>query len=324
MLRIGWAKTVNAGLTQVISTRADGSDPQVVKAYTGLRIPITPTWSPDGRQIAFFSATEGDPGEGYALFVMDADGGNERQVGAGAQGSLAWREDSVHLAFCPLAVGSTTLAGFSGLGVRTGTVRVVDTRDGRVVYARGVAANPPVLSGGPPTHPNGYYHHPVWEGPDRLLVNYQDETLQAVESVPPQLPPVYTSVLAKNRPAVQAFNIQLPNIGDSSPVGELVLPADCMLLARSPATGALVLWQSGNSRGYAETRLLWAEGGALFTLALDPALRFDRLFSFSPDGAQCSWDGRRYDTQALLALGVAEAPVLSTVPGVALSWFWQG
>ena len=320
VLRMGWARSVNAGLTQIISARPDNSDPQVVKAYTGLRVPITPTWSPDGRQIAFFSAIEGDPSEGYALFVMNADGSNERQVANGAQGSLAWRNDSVHLAYCPLSVGTTTLAGFSGLMVREGTVRVVDTRDGRVVYSRGVPFNPPVLTGGPPVHPNGYYHHPVWDGPGVVLVNYQNEQLTAVESVPPQVPPVYTSVVPKNRPEVQLFNISIPGVGDISPVSELALPTNSAILARSPS-GALLLWQS-RGNGVSSEKLLWAEGTAVFALAEDPPISFDRVASFSPDGSLCSWDGKLYDAQSLRDRGLAGATLRGSVPGVPLSWFY--
>lgn len=320
MLRVGWAQSVNATTTQIVSTRADGSDRQVTKSYTGIRVPIAPKWSPDGRRIAFFSATEGSV-DGYALFVMDADGSNERQVAAGAQGSLDWREDSRHLAYCPLSVASVDLAGFTGLTVRNGTVRVVDTFDGRVVYARGGVDSPPVLTGGPPSHPAGFFHHPLWDGPNGLFVMYQNETLTAVESVPAQLPPVYTGISQSGRYSVDHLNISLPNIGDASPISELLLPRDSTLLARSPASGALVLWQSGNSKGFAESALLWVEGGSVITLAVDPALRFDRAFSFTPDGAQCTWDGQLYDTSELLVRGVAGAPVRAQVAGSPLSWF---
>lgn len=319
VLRMGWARTVNASLTQIISARADGSDPRVVKAFSGAHIPMAPTWSPDGRQIAFCSATEGNSSEGYFIYVMNADGSNERLVAAGSRGSLAWRSDSVHLAYCPMSVGTTTLAGFTGLGVRSGTVRVVDTRDGRVVYSRGSTPGAPVLTGGPPTYPNGYYHRPIWEGPDALLVNFQNDELSAVESVPPQVPPVYTSVVPKNRPEVQSFNITLPGVGDISPVSELLLPPRCVMLARSPTSGALLLYQ-GNAAGNPD-RLLWAEGSAVLTLAESPVVGFDRLASFTPDGSRCTWDGRLFDALALRDQGLAGAPVLATVPGVELSWF---
>lgn len=316
---MGWARSVNASLTQIMSARADGSDPQLVKAYSGVRIPVAPTWSPDGRQIAFCSAIEGDAGEGYSIFVMNADGSNERLVAAGALGSLAWRSDSVHLACCPLSVGRVDLAGYTDLGVRSGTVRVVDTRDGRVVYSRGSTPGAPVLTGGPPRHPNGYYHHPLWDGPGTLLVNFQNDELTAVESVPPQQPPVYTAVLPRNRPEVQLFNISLPTVGDTSPVSELLLPSRSVMLARSPASGALLLWQSGADGS--PNRLLWAEGSTVLTLAEDPLVSFDHLASFTPDGSRCTWDGRLYDALALRNQGLAGAPVLGTVPGVALSWF---
>lgn len=315
---MGWAKTVNASLTQIVSTRADGSDPRVVKAFSGAHVPTAPLWSPDGRQIAFSSAAEGNNSEGYFIYVMDADGSNERLVAAGVRGALAWRPDSVHLAYCPIGFGNTDLAGFSGINVRSGTVRVVDTRDGRVVYSRGSTPGAPVLTG-PPTTPNGHYFQPVWEGPDALLVNFQNDQLTAVESVPPQVPPVYTTVVPKNQPEVHAFNIRLPAVGDTSPVSRVQLPSRAVVLARSPTSGALLLWQDN-----AETpeRLLWAEGSTVFTLAEYPVLQFDRLASFTPDGSRCTFDGRLFDALTLRNQGLAGAPVLSTVPGVALSWFY--
>lgn len=41
----------------------------------------TPLWSPDGTEIIFASFLQGD---GYEVFVMDADGGNQRQITDGA------------------------------------------------------------------------------------------------------------------------------------------------------------------------------------------------------------------------------------------------
>jgi hypothetical protein len=192
-----------------------------------------------------------------------------------------------------------------------------------VVYSRGVAANVPVLTGGTPSYPSGYFHHPAWDGPDSLLVNFVDNTLQAVESLPPQQPPVYTSVSERNRTSVKQLGISLPGIGDTSPVNELQLPVDCTLLARCTATGALALWQSGRSKGYAESRLLWVDGSSQWTLAVDPPLRFGIRLAITPDGTQCSWDGRLFNTQALLAQGVEGAPVLAQVAGAELCWFVQ-
>lgn len=65
-----------------------------------------PTWSPDGRQIAFASARDGD----YDIYVIDADGGNERQLTNAAAYEMypAWSADGRWLAY-ESAAGSTEL-----------------------------------------------------------------------------------------------------------------------------------------------------------------------------------------------------------------------
>ncbi|HEX9617714.1 MAG TPA: hypothetical protein VGA03_09860 [Anaerolineales bacterium] len=63
------------------------------------------TWSPDGRQIAYFSTSVGNETEGRtALKLMDADGSNQvnlLDLGSGKiySGSLAWSPDGMRLAF---------------------------------------------------------------------------------------------------------------------------------------------------------------------------------------------------------------------------------
>ncbi len=56
-----------------------------------------PTWSPDGRQIAFSSATN----EGSSIFITDADGENIRQLTAGPGEDIypSWSADGSHIAF---------------------------------------------------------------------------------------------------------------------------------------------------------------------------------------------------------------------------------
>ncbi|MCI0745221.1 MAG: hypothetical protein L0Y58_07440 [Verrucomicrobia subdivision 3 bacterium] len=59
-----------------------------------------PVWSPDGKQIAFWSGIESQHGE---IWVMDADGGNRRQLteGPGQHNSdnPAWSPDGRHIIF---------------------------------------------------------------------------------------------------------------------------------------------------------------------------------------------------------------------------------
>lgn len=55
-----------------------------------------PTWSPDGKQLAFFSSRAGRDG----IYVMQADGSNVRSVRAISQyGGLDWSADGQYLAF---------------------------------------------------------------------------------------------------------------------------------------------------------------------------------------------------------------------------------
>ena len=71
-----------SGLTQLTSNAAnDGA----------------PTWSPDGKHIAFISNRDGD----YEIYVMGADGSNPTQLtdAAGYEGEPAWSPDGQRLAF---------------------------------------------------------------------------------------------------------------------------------------------------------------------------------------------------------------------------------
>lgn len=63
--------------SQIFTMNADGSDVKQLTHFPPDGEAYSPSWSPDGKQIMFSSA-KGGISTGPALWVMDADGGNQR------------------------------------------------------------------------------------------------------------------------------------------------------------------------------------------------------------------------------------------------------
>jgi len=63
----------------------------------------SPTWSPDGQQIAFSSSRN----ESGGIFLMDADGGNVRELTNNGEGFPSWSPDGSQIAF--------SVAGYIGV-----------------------------------------------------------------------------------------------------------------------------------------------------------------------------------------------------------------
>ena len=81
---------------QLFSVRTDGSN---LRQLTDLNDFIMyPTWSPDGRQIAF------EVGMAY-IAVIDADGGEPRTVVNKRSWNLSWSPDGTRLAIAPVSEG---------------------------------------------------------------------------------------------------------------------------------------------------------------------------------------------------------------------------
>ncbi|HEX7312217.1 MAG TPA: FG-GAP-like repeat-containing protein [Gaiellaceae bacterium] len=85
--------TNRTGNLEVDSIRADGSR---LGQLTRNRVQDTdPSFSPDGRHIAFIRAS----GRGPELWVMNADGNRQRKLGLTEEGGVAWSPDSRRIAF---------------------------------------------------------------------------------------------------------------------------------------------------------------------------------------------------------------------------------
>jgi hypothetical protein len=87
-----------AGNFDIWTMKGDGSD--LRQLTTSAALDVEPAWSPNGKQIAFISGRD-DPRK-LNLYVMDADGGNQRMLAA-LDDSLcigpAWSPDGKQIAF---------------------------------------------------------------------------------------------------------------------------------------------------------------------------------------------------------------------------------
>src|SRR5262249_26629911 len=74
---IAVARTCSQGGSLQLMTSSHSGSPLTL-AETDTVLQGTPLWSPDGRQIAF---VEGTAGEVWTVYVIDADGSNQRELG---------------------------------------------------------------------------------------------------------------------------------------------------------------------------------------------------------------------------------------------------
>ncbi len=124
---------------------------------------------------------------GASVFVMNADGSNERKLIAGtAIGSFAWGPDSTAIAHCPLSIAQADMLGQSFPAWR-GEIEMVDVASGALFYYRGIPPNQPI-TGGPPAVAS--WHHAVlrWNGIGHLLVQREFDETTATRTNPGQEP----------------------------------------------------------------------------------------------------------------------------------------
>ena len=72
---------------------------------------FSPSWSPDGKWIAFISDRKGD-GVNYEIYVMDADGGNQRRLTNNRvhdKGSPSWSSDGKRIVFSSYRDGNAEI-----------------------------------------------------------------------------------------------------------------------------------------------------------------------------------------------------------------------
>lgn len=81
---IAYSVTCTNNINQIFLINADGSDNKPIGSPSGR--PLSPAWSPDARRIAYYNHLSDQM---WALFIMDADGGNSRQL-TNKQNTLDW------------------------------------------------------------------------------------------------------------------------------------------------------------------------------------------------------------------------------------------
>ncbi|CAN5528648.1 S41 family peptidase [soil metagenome] len=137
-----------------------------------------PLWSPDGKQIAWFSDKGG---KGYALYVVDQEGKNEPRSISIGESKLAWEptwspdgkyiafeDDDVRIRILELANGKLTTVDTGGTNLERGSMGLTWSPDSKwLAYAK--------------TAPNGFHRITIWSMQSGKQKAFSDPLADAVQ-----------------------------------------------------------------------------------------------------------------------------------------------
>ncbi|MFN7482815.1 MAG: TolB family protein, partial [Betaproteobacteria bacterium] len=315
--RIGTATAPVGGSTSIVTVASDGGDSQTVKSFAG-RLVQFPRWSPDGRRIAFFDSSQplisGDNLYMVALYVMDADGSHERQVGWCEPGAntLDWHADSRHLLFTQRL--SLRISGSNPARVSSGRPLVVDTDTLKVPWM-GRRPNMDEVNLPPGVGVEGWVSQVFWCNPVpaggsvplRGLKFFYNQMTQRETLATDTTPGKSESWLQADLAASVALDGATTQTDLMMPYnGQTALAPRAWVQAVAPASQDMVFLQFAPGDTYSSGELiLQSADGAWLSLGLaDPR---NGPFSFSPDQSLCCWSGGVYRWADFRA-GRADAP----------------